>query len=243
MSKTRTTGRSVLSVVWVLAAGLIGQAASAATFGVPTVAEIYSAGNASGSFGGTAPVVLGVTGGQALNIAATGSVNFDIYVANNYIFSPDGNNAFYHDSVIPNSLGNGISGYRGPTAALVGVFVADNNPASAPATLDFNAAGATDFASISPLLGQIFFIGDGSSSGVAQSFIAPAGATKLYFGYADALECGAIRIDQSNFQGSSPNYYNDNDTVGLQVTTSVPEPVGVLGLVVAGLGMARSRRR
>jgi hypothetical protein len=82
---------------------------------------------------------------------------------------------------------------------LIGVFLADTVPTGPPpATLDFT--GNRDFASLSPALAQAFFIGDGrTATGRPQRFRPPAGATRLYFGLADAW----------SFQGP-PGFYADN---------------------------------
>lgn len=82
---------------------------------------------------------------------------------------------------------------------LIGVFLADAVPTGPPpATLDFT--GDRDFASLSPALGQTFFIGDGrTASGRPHRFHPPTGATRLYFGVADAWA----------FEGP-PGFYADN---------------------------------
>jgi len=82
---------------------------------------------------------------------------------------------------------------------LIGVFLADAVPTGPPpATLDFT--GNRDFASLSPGLGQTFFIGDGrTATGRPHRFHPPPGATRLYFGVGDAW----------SFQGP-PGFYGDN---------------------------------
>jgi hypothetical protein len=96
------------------------------------------------------------------------------------------------------------------TMFLVGVFVGAKLPAKAPAILDFSDdAKGTKFAKLEPLLGQVFFIGDGKPgepAGDTHDFAIPKGATRLYLGYADG----------ANFQGS-PSSYDDN-VGGLSVT-------------------------
>ena len=54
-----------------------------------------------------------------------------------------------------------ISGIQSPTLGfLTGVFESAPPAGDAPPSLDFNSIG-TDFSSLSPILQQLFFIGDG----------------------------------------------------------------------------------
>jgi hypothetical protein len=83
------------------------------------------------------------------------------------------------------AAGLGLSGYSGPVA-LIGVFLdATTTPSgTGPATLPNNQT----FATLSPLLNQVFFIGDGltgTGSGTTQTFTVPAGAARLFLGSAD----------------------------------------------------------
>lgn len=56
-----------------------------------------------------------------------------------------------------------------------------------PPVLDFGVIGL-DFLSLAPVIGQVFYIGDGvTSGGVFQTFIAPTGATRLYLGIRDGF--------------------------------------------------------
>jgi hypothetical protein len=97
---------------------------------------------------------------------------------------------------------NNIAGfYKMPGGALLGVFLGPGLPTSNPApdeVLNFRDIGVarfgmqvgTHFATLSPDLQQIFFIGDGltgTGSGSVQTFIAPTGATRLYLGVADGM--------------------------------------------------------
>jgi hypothetical protein len=78
----------------------------------------------------------------------------------------------------------GISGIvnRGNGLFLVGVFLADDEPSDpAPERLDFT--NAEDFEELAPEIGQTFLIGDG----VGRRFLIPAGATRLFLGFADAF--------------------------------------------------------
>ena len=105
---------------------------------------------------------------------------------------------------------SGISGIANHqhTQFLAGVFLGPSASPQAPATLDFsvNAIGES-FAELAPLIGQTFYIGDGlTAAGVEQRFVMPAGATRLFLGFADAY----------GFQGD-PGAYGDN-TGGLRIT-------------------------
>ena len=136
------------------------------------------------------------------------------------------------------SLG-GISGYIGPQGPLAGVFLDDSIPTSgAPATLDFSPGGiGIDFLTLAPMLGQIFYIGDGvTSGGDFHEFTAPVGATRLFLGIPDGF----------GFVGG-PGAYDDNDgsyrvRLGINQIPSndIPEPatamtvLGCLGLLAIG---------
>ncbi|HUQ94464.1 MAG TPA: choice-of-anchor C family protein [Bryobacteraceae bacterium] len=111
---------------------------------------------------------------------------------------------------------DGISGIRhtAKSTFLVGVFLDDSTPSTAPPTLDFTEEG---FTKINPRIGQTFFIGDGrSSTGAAQQFVIPANATRVSFGFADGF----------SVQGE-PGYYDDNSgalTVTINVVSGTPCP-------------------
>jgi hypothetical protein len=86
---------------------------------------------------------------------------------------------------------NGISIITAPMDALLGVFLGSSIPnvSPAPKALDFSSTSSRDFSTLAPLLKQVFFIGDGvNSSGAFQSFIAPAGTTRLFLGVMDDHE-------------------------------------------------------
>lgn len=125
---------------------------------------------------------------------------------------------------------NGIGDIIAPIDALIGVFLGPAQPdlSAAPGTLlDFSSAAARDFASLSPLLKQPFYIGDGRrADGVTlQSFVVPAGATRLYLGTMDGYD-----------------WYNNDGSLDVTAAANVPEPATVL-LVGSGVAAAIRRRR
>jgi hypothetical protein len=100
-----------------------------------------------------------------------------------------------------------ISGIVAPVAGfLTGVFENGAPPSGTPPpTLDFTTIG-TDFTSLSPLLNQLFFVGDGLTSiGQTQYFDVPAGATVVYLGIPDANNYDGspqfVRQQQRLFRG------------------------------------------
>jgi hypothetical protein len=94
----------------------------------------------------------------------------------------------------------GISGIvdRRNGMFLVGVFLTDEPPSSsAPKQLDFT--NREQFRTLSPEVGQTFFIGDGRD----RTFHVPSGATRVFLGFADAYSDG-------HFYQGDPGYYGNN---------------------------------
>jgi Flp pilus assembly protein TadG len=129
---------------------------------------------------------LTLTAGQVLNFAVAGTASDDP-ININYGWSPDG----HPGGLRTNDTGylHGMANMRAQQASLTGVFLTNNQPnteGAAPAMLDFSTTTAMDYTSLSPRLRQPFFIGDGrTSSGVLQSIVVPAGATRLILGLHD----------------------------------------------------------
>jgi hypothetical protein len=186
------------------------------------------------------PPSIAVSGGDVVKVLdpAQGGINF----FNGFgppFFGPEGNSNLSSSTIT--SFG-GISGYKGTQGALTGVFLDDTIPSlangAAPATLDFSVIGA-NFLSLSPGIGQVFFIGNGQTSGgVFQEFIAPVGATRLFFGIPDAFGFNGV-----------PGAYDDNDgsyriRVGVNQTPApipLPAPFFLLAGALAGLVTLRRR--
>lgn len=184
----------------------------------------------------TLPPSVSVTAGDVIRVAdpAVGGVSF-FNGFGGTIFGPGGNGLAGSDL---SSVG-GISGYLGPQGPLTGVFLDDSVPSAgpAPARLDFTPGGfGVDFASLSPGLGQVFYIGDGiTGGGDFQEFVAPMGATRLFLGIPDGF----------GFVGQ-PGAYDDNDgayrvRIGIN-EVPVPAP-STLVLTSLGLGLLAVRRR
>lgn len=111
-----------------------------------------------------------------------------------------------------------ISGITAPVVGfLAGVFENGAVPSGTPPpTLDFSTIG-TDFTSLSPLLNQLFFIGDGlTSTGQTQYFDVPTGATVVYLGIPDA----------NGYDGAPSSYANNSGyfVVNYTVYTSNAQP-------------------
>jgi len=128
-------------------------------------------------------------------------------------FGPDGGIKpdeipFFHET----GAENGISNLGAPINSLIGVFLGPGAPnlAPPPATLDFNSSAAQDYLTLSPLLQQSFFIGNGlTSEGIQQQIVIPAGASRLYLGTMD----GCCWLDNLG-----------SFTVQVSEASEVPEP-------------------
>jgi hypothetical protein len=181
---------------------------------VPGSANPYLAGLPSGSTccgGDSAPSQspVQVTGialvpGSTLTFVVTGSVNFGPGPSGD---PPDGG------TLATTPANSGISGASWPANALVGVFLDNSLPTAtpAPADLNFSTPGSTSFASLSPALKQAFFIGDGltgSGTGTVQTFVVPAGATRLFLGTSDGF-----------------GWFNNSGSFAVTVAANTPPPV------------------
>ncbi len=155
---------------------------------VPATANIFGAGHdvppmpASGGGGDLPPVWLLPAGASRIVTfsAVIGCVNpiSDVGSGGKHN-GPEGNGVGRTDI----SSYGGISGivYQHNEMFLVGVFLSDSEPGSeAPSRLEFS--DGQHFELLEPELGQTFLIGNG----VGHRYRAPAGATRLFLGFADA---------------------------------------------------------
>jgi hypothetical protein len=173
-------------------------------------------------------VSFAVKPGAALKFDVSGTVSMNIGTGSNQN-DPDGTGAAVPQS--SNTGADAISGIAAPHAGyLVGVFVPAEGPhGPPPPLLDFTAPGATSFTTLSPLLGQVFFIGDGltgDGNGVHQIFHAPEGAGYLYLGLSDA----------GGYNGQ-PGAYQDNAGIFQVVVTPLPHDLRILGIIGSSVGV------
>jgi hypothetical protein len=191
---------------------------------------------------GTGPATypgLPLTAGDVLTFSVTGSVSYGGTPTD----PPDGACSvcgFYQLS--SGSVGTGISNVIGPVDGLYAVFLSNTDPTtvSAPSDLNFTGAGGIglDFTDLSPLLQQVFFIGDGldgNGSGNVQNFHVPTGATRLYFGMLDGS-------GWYNNSGSFSVTINDPSFTGQSNATPEPASMLLMGAGLAIVGLVRRKR-
>ena len=230
-----------------VACALFGAALLAGPAGAVTVNStdaIYNYGGTGIAGGGsTTPPTISVAAfvGQFLTFGVTGAVAL---TPGGEPFGPhgaDGGAAAFNMNV---SQGAGISGVHSFNVGyLAGVFLNGSEGATTGLpNSDFTPAGTGEaFASLSPMIDQVFFIGDGltgTGAGQIQQFFVPTGATRLVLGTVDAY----------GYDGPPGAYFDNSGFFSVNVGApagGVPEPatwmmlIGGFGLVG---GMMRRRR-
>ena len=228
--------KTLLGTILTTAAAFACQTSvSAATLSVPATSNIFGAGHATPPDSGTLPPSVTIASGSTFVTFASVAGTITLNGGGNFN-DADGVGAAVASSSTT-SL-NGISGLTAPNAGyLVGIFETAAEPADpAPTALNFVTTG-TSFSTLSPVLDQTFFIGDGltgDGTGATQRFVVPAGATRLFLGITDA----------GGYNGS-PGSYGDNSGTFVATLTVVPEPssLALAGLGIAALAAWRKRRR
>ena len=221
----------VIAVVHLVA--LQALVASARGVTVPATSDPWLAGmpnGATASNGDVAPthspvLVPGMSGGTAVRFTVSGGA---AYTPGATMPGPDGTANLATDHWA--GAENGISNVYAPANALMGVFLGPDRPdlSPAPGALSFATADSRDYATLAPLLKQVFFIGDGlTSTGASQHVIVPAGGTRLFLGPMDG-----------------EGWYNNIGGFSVNVAV-VPEPGAwtiFLGAATGALLLVRVRR-
>jgi hypothetical protein len=237
-----------LAIFGILSAAAVPSAlADSAT--VNSMDNIYAAGGQTvvGPLGeGLSPQDLSISSGvTSYTFTASGTITLN-NGGGNQSNDPDGQDA----GVVGTSFNTGFGSISGITAPgqgyLVGVFVDGTPSGPAPSPLVF---ATTNFTTLSPLLDQVFFIGDGltgDGTGSAQTFFVPTGATDLYLGISDSYFYG--NAPDGSFAAGTPGSYGDNVgnfnvTATAQGGVLTPEPSSLLLFGTGILGMAAMLRR
>jgi hypothetical protein len=210
LTEQRRTGAWGSLLVLVTVALLTSVQARSDMLTVSAQANIFGAGHAvppapGGGGGGVLPSAVSFTPDSNLVLtfsSVTGSVSCCSGGGGTFN-APDG--GLLASGTTDITSFNGIAGiiHTNRTMFLVGVFL-DNTEPSDPAPARLSFSDPEDFTDLSPALGQVFFIGDGltDTGGTVQRFHVPAGATRLFLGFADAINFGNPT--------SPPGFYSDN---------------------------------
>jgi hypothetical protein len=224
-----TRDRSLIAVCSITVLFSIPASAQTVAATVPGQGDIWLSGQPDGTtlVGDTAPaqspllVSLTLAAGSTITFTATGTTGGEGCAIP--ATGPDG------CGVVGSSATNSLSGYSGP-AALIGVFIGPGVPSGpSPATLPNNQS----FSTLSPALNQVFFVGDGltgSGSGTVQTFVVPAGATRLFLGTADG--------PGANFDNTGSYAVTVTQAAAAQTAAPVPLMPPPLLLVLAALLLA-----
>ncbi len=168
----------------------------ATTILVPGLADLWLVGQPDGARltnieGGSdvapinSPIELVVSEGTTLRFTVTGAVSNSALPCGG---TPDGGCSLGLPTAIAPT--QGLAGLTAPLNSLIGVFLLDASAPLGPAPASLDATTTSSLTSLSPLLAQPFFIGDGltgTGSGVTQQFTVPSGATRLFLASLDAV--------------------------------------------------------
>ena len=144
-----------------------------------------------------------------------------------------------------------ISNVTAPANSLLGVFLGPARPDSDPGTpppLDFSSFSSRNYGNLSPLLKQVFFIGDGRRATTAgplcQTVTVPPGATRLFLGTMDGVEwnnnVGAFsvsvcKLERPSFDTCLQDESNGNQLL-LNLTTGDYLFANCNGFAITGTG-------
>jgi hypothetical protein len=209
----KTSSTITFAAQLVLALAVAARAQDAATeLKVNAQMDIYRAAGYNDGSDGTAPAVYVFPAGEGRVLEfADVSGKWTCSATGVVPFGSDGTSASGCNPLASFGSVGPFSGYSDTdfSSNMVGMFLEDGVPATPPPALRFwildNSYGGieTNFSILRPLLGQIFFIGDGltgTGSGVAQLFVIPPTATHLYLGYIGSCVPGDL----------APSCYSDN---------------------------------
>lgn len=229
---------ALLAAVAVATCAATGSMAQAASVFVDARSNIFGYGvstpNPGGGSGGIVAVTIDLAPGTGRSITFnnTGSAWWTNVIPGSN--GPDG--GFLASNTNMSALGP-ISGFAAPRSGhLLGLFLDADDPTGqlAPTNFAYPNEAALELLSYSPLLRQVFFIGDGltgTGTGSTQEFFVPDSATRLVLGIADGF----------GFSGMA-GAYGDN-TGGFDVNYNVvPVPGAFAALGLAGLLTSRRRR-
>ena len=219
-----------LGVTLAVCVGLLAVPTPSHALLVPGTSDPWLAGMPAGSNAsitdfapGQSPLPVAIPG-NVLTFSAIGAVSNGPCCG---LVGPDGGGVTSHLT----GAENGISDILAPINSLLGIFLDASQPnlSLAPGALDFSTPASQDYLALSPGLKQVFFIGDGLTSGnIAQQVIVPAGATRLFLGTMDGFE-----------------WINNLGVFEVTVTShGVPEPASllILGSGLAGIAVLALRR-
>jgi hypothetical protein len=172
--------------------------------------DIYKAGGYDDGSDGTAPAAYSFSA-RSGRILFFPRVTGEWTCSNPYPpFGPDGTTSGLCDGQsIMSPLGT-FSGYNLTdfAGAMVGVFLENSLPGYARSPLRFYQSNpveggySSDFRTLIPRIGQVFFIGDGSTgTGSVQRFVVPPTATHLYPGFVDSC---------TSAEDTVPGCFSDN---------------------------------